>query len=141
MVDVRNVVLRLDVLGLLAIVALVVAGFASRGAAWFWRAVSIGATTLAVGVVAIGIAFALFFDAAFELMHELFFPAGSYTFDPRTERLVQLFPYTFWTETTIVIAIVGVAAAGAVAFVARSRVRRLDGALGAPVGVARQAGR
>ena len=45
----------------------------------------------------------MFFDQAFELFHTLFFPAGSYNFDPGTERLVQLFPYQFWVETTIAV--------------------------------------
>lgn len=137
MVDVRNVILRFDALGLFAIVVLIAIGLASRGAAWFWRSVSLGAMVLGVAVVVIGIAFALFFDAAFELMHELFFPAGSYTFDPRTERLVQLFPYTFWTETTVLVAVVGVVAAAAVAVVGRRRAGRGRLRLGAPIGVAR----
>jgi integral membrane protein (TIGR01906 family) len=59
---------------------------------------------LAVGVVVVGLAFALFFDRAFELFHELFFPPGTYAFDPRTERLVQLFPDQFWSETSVAIA-------------------------------------
>ena len=43
----------------------------------------------------------LAFDAAFELFHEILFPAGTYLFDTRTDRLVQLFPDQFWSETTI----------------------------------------
>jgi uncharacterized membrane protein len=52
----------------------------------------------------VGLAFAILFDQAFELFHELFFPAGTYTFDPRSERLVQLFPDQFWSETSIALA-------------------------------------
>ena len=37
------------------------------------------------------------------MFHELFFPAGSFLFDPGTDRLVQLFPETFWVETTIAV--------------------------------------
>ncbi len=48
----------------------------------------------------------LFFDTAFELFHELFFPPGSYLFDPATDRLVQLFPESFWVETTIGVGVV-----------------------------------
>ena len=40
---------------------------------------------------------------AFEIFHRLFFAGGSYTFDPRTDRLVQLFPFDFWSETTLVV--------------------------------------
>ena len=38
------------------------------------------------------------------------FPAGSYDFDPATERLVQLFPFQFWDETAMVVGIVIIAA-------------------------------
>ena len=50
-----------------------------------------------LGVVAL-----VAFDTLFEVFHEIFFPAGSYLFDPATERLVQLFPFEFWQETAIV---------------------------------------
>ena len=66
-----------------------------------------GAKLLAVGTIAVGIAFLLFFDTAFTLFHQLFFAEGSWTFDPATDRLVQLFPYQFWTETSVAIAVVG----------------------------------
>ena len=77
------------------------------GPAPYWRAVALGAKVLAVGTIAVGVAFALFFDRAFTLFHQLFFAEGTWTFDPATDRLVQLFPYAFWTETTIAIAVVG----------------------------------
>ncbi len=51
----------------------------------------------------------MFFDTAFEVFHELFFPAGSFLFDPRTDRLVQLFPESFWVESTIAVGIVIIA--------------------------------
>ncbi len=104
MVDVRNVFFALGVVAALAWLALIAAAIVSRGGRWFWRAVRGGAIVLAGGVVVVGGAFALFFDQAFETMHELFFPAGTYNFDPRTERLVQLFPTQFWMETSVVLA-------------------------------------
>ena len=55
------------------------------------------------------------FDALFETFHEVLFPAGSYTFDPATERLVQLFPFQFWQETAIVVGVVIVAGCALVA--------------------------
>ena len=63
--------------------------------------IQIGMQCLAVGVVIAGVIAAFFFDPAFEVFHELFFPSGSYTFDPATDKLVQLFPFDFWSETTI----------------------------------------
>lgn len=107
MVDVRSIVLAFSTLVAVALAALIIAGVASRGSRWFWRAVSIGAGGLAVGAVAVGGAFLLFFDTAFALFHQLFFAAGTWTFDPATDRLVQLFPYQFWTETIVAIAAVG----------------------------------
>jgi uncharacterized membrane protein len=47
----------------------------------------------------------LYFDAAFEAFHEAFFPPGSFLFDPRTDRLVQLFPDQFWSETTVAVGV------------------------------------
>ncbi len=106
MVDVRNVFYALGLVAAAAWVVLIVAAVVSRGGRWFWRAVRGGAIVLAAGVVIVGGAFALFFDQAFETMHELFFPAGSFTFNPQTERLVQLFPTQFWMETSVVLALV-----------------------------------
>jgi integral membrane protein (TIGR01906 family) len=104
MADVRTVLMSLGLVALLAALLLAAVAAASRGRRWFWRAMATGARILAVGVVVVGIAFALFFDAAFELFHEVFFPAGTYSFDARTERLVQLFPDQFWSETSVAIA-------------------------------------
>ncbi len=107
MADVRRVVLGFYALVVAAAAILVLAGVASRGARWFWHAVASGAKILAVGTIAVGLAFLVFFDTAFTLFHEIFFAEGSWTFDPATDRLVQLFPYQFWTETSVAIAVVG----------------------------------
>jgi integral membrane protein (TIGR01906 family) len=58
------------------------------------------------------------FDALFETFHRIFFAGGSYTFDPATERLVQLFPFQFWQETAIVVGAVCIVLAAIVAAVA-----------------------
>jgi integral membrane protein (TIGR01906 family) len=107
MADVRQLVLAFYAVVGAAAFALVVLGFASAWSRTYWRSVALGAKVLAVGTVAVGIAFAVFFDRAFTLFHQLFFAEGTWTFDPATDRLVQLFPYQFWTETTIAIAVVG----------------------------------
>ena len=100
----------------------------ARGATW--RAVARGARGLVVVLAAAGV-FALFaFDAAFEVFHRLFFSAGSYTFDPRTDRLVQLFPEQFWSETAIAVGVVAMAAALLTAWQAG---RRAASAAPAPV--------
>ncbi len=75
-----------------------------------WRAVAGGARGLAIGIVVVG-AFVVFaFEAAFEVFHRLFFSAGSYTFDPSTDRLVQLFPQQLWWESAIAVGAVALAA-------------------------------
>lgn len=71
-----------------------------------WRGVSGGARGLAIGLAIVGAITVLAFDAAFEVFHRLFFSSGSYTFDPATDRLVQLFPVTFWSETAMAVGVV-----------------------------------
>ena len=71
--------------------------------------------------IVVGVAVLFFFDAAFLLFHLVFFPQGNFSFDPRTERLTQLFPDQFWTETSIGIAALGLTLALAVTLVARRR--------------------
>jgi integral membrane protein (TIGR01906 family) len=105
MADVRSVLDGLGVVALGAAVVLVATALASRGRRWFWRAAGAGASVLAVGVVVVGLAFAVFFDQAFELFHEIVFSPGTYMFDPRTEKLVQLFPDQFWSETSVALAL------------------------------------
>jgi uncharacterized membrane protein len=46
--------------------------------------------------VVIGVVGSVAFEPMFELFHRIFFPGGNWAFDPRTERLVQLYPYAFW---------------------------------------------
>jgi integral membrane protein (TIGR01906 family) len=117
MADVRTVLMGLGLVALLAAILLPIAGLASRGRRWFWRAVAAGARVLVVGVVVVGLGFAIFFDQAFELFHEIFFAPGTYVFDPRTEKLVQLFPDQFWSETSVAVAGVVLVLAAAVALV------------------------
>jgi integral membrane protein (TIGR01906 family) len=104
--DVRSVFFAFSVLVLLGAVALVLARIAARGAPWYRRAVGFGAVGLIVAVVIGAVVSVVAFDQAFEVFHELFFAGGSYTFDPATDRLVQLFPIQFWEETTLALGVV-----------------------------------
>ncbi|HEX7613624.1 MAG TPA: DUF1461 domain-containing protein, partial [Candidatus Limnocylindrales bacterium] len=45
-----------------------------------------------------------FFDQVFQLFHEIFFAPGTYLFNTTSEKLVQLFPDQFWSETSIALA-------------------------------------
>lgn len=92
-----------------------------------WRAVRNGAIGLAVALVIGGAISVVAFDALFEVFHRLFFAGGSYTFDPSSERLVQLFPFQFWQETAIAVGAVCIALAVAVAAVASRRAATREG--------------
>ena len=131
--DVRGVFTGFGLLVAAAVVVLIVAFRRSRGTeARFarWRAVVGGARALAIAILVVG-AFVVFaFEAAFEVFHRLFFSAGSYTFDPSTDRLVQLFPERFWSETAMAIGAVALAAS---IFTAWQAWRRAGAARSAPV--------
>ena len=92
----------------LAIAARRSAGIAAARAA-AWRAASRGAATLAVVIAVVGAFAVVAFDAAFGLFHRLLF-SGNYTFDPATDKLVQLFPEQFWSEIAIAVGAVVIAA-------------------------------
>jgi integral membrane protein (TIGR01906 family) len=123
MVDVRTVFRGLWILAAISVVVLVAA---SRRAdrVGTWRAVRGGAIGLAIGTVIVGVIGLVAFDQLFEAFHEVFFPAGSYDFDPLTDKLVQLFPFSFWDETALVVGGAIIAVALVVAFVAGRRAAR-----------------
>jgi integral membrane protein (TIGR01906 family) len=125
--DVRGVFAGFGLLAVLAAVGLVVAvGLAGRlgHPERAWAAVRNGARALVIGVVIAGLVAFFAFDAAFEVFHRLFFAGGSYTFDPGTDRLVQLFPFAFWSETTMAVGAVIIAISLVVAVVAGRLARR-----------------
>lgn len=118
--DVQSVFVGLWVLAVASIVVLIAAIWRrDRNASW--RAVRRGALVLSAAIIVIGAVALVAFDALFELFHRIFFPAGSYTFDPTTERLVQLFPFQFWEETAVAVGAVIVVVALATTVVAGRR--------------------
>jgi integral membrane protein (TIGR01906 family) len=124
--DVRGVFGGFGLLALGAAVGLVVLAAGARRMGHperAWAAIAAGMRWLIVAIVVAGVIATVAFDVVFELFHELFFPGGSYTFDPRTDRLVQLFPFDFWSETTIVLGVVIVVVAAIVALIAGRRAR------------------
>jgi integral membrane protein (TIGR01906 family) len=98
--------------GALALVALV--GLYLRKRRWFFQGLHDGALLLGAGAAVVGGAFTFAFDATFTFAHELLFPAGNWTFNPATDRLVQLYPMNFWVwaATCFCVVLVGAAAIG-----------------------------
>jgi integral membrane protein (TIGR01906 family) len=122
MAEVRGVFLGFGLLALVSVVVLAGGHRLARGGAAFWRPVRSGAVGIATAVVAIGVIGLVAFDAAFEAFHRLFFAGGNYTFDPATDRLVQLFPYQFWVETSFAVGAVLLVLAAVVGFLAQRRI-------------------
>lgn len=91
------------------------------GRARTWGAVRAGALALVVALVVVGAGALVAFDVLFEIFHSIFFAGGTYTFDPSTERLVQLFPFRFWQETAMAVGVVAVVLGAIVALVATRR--------------------
>ena len=123
--DVRTLLL-LVVAAVLASGAVLVVGAGRVRGAWFWRAVARGAAGLALTLLAVGVFFAVAFDAAFTLFHLVAFPGGNWSFDPSTERMVQLYPTAFWQEVTVVLAVLAIGLAAATWLLARRRAARLE---------------
>jgi len=131
MSDVRTVFRGLWVLALASVIVLIAAS-RRRDRARTWRAIRGGAVGLTLGTIVLGVVGLVAFDQLFSVFHEIFFPAGSYLFDPATDRLVQLFPFRFWDETSMAVGATIIAIALIVAFIAGRRAARTVAALPNP---------
>jgi integral membrane protein (TIGR01906 family) len=65
-----------------------------------WRGIGRGGAAVVLGVVVLAVGGLLAFGPLFELFHRVFFPGGNWAFDPRTQHLVQLYPFAFWQVAT-----------------------------------------
>jgi integral membrane protein (TIGR01906 family) len=127
--DVRGVFASFYVVAVGAAVVLAGAFLLARGRAArarLWRRLSRAGMAIVVVTVVGGALGVMFFDAAFEAFHEVFFPPGSFLFDPRTDRLVQLFPEQFWVETTVGVGVVIIGLGLGLAWLGRRRAAILD---------------
>ena len=127
--DVRGVFAAFYVAALVGLVALVALWVGARGAVArrrFWRRIAGSGVVIAAVVLVGGIAGMVLFDAAFALFHQVFFPGGNWQFDPATDRLVQLFPQSFWIESSIGVGAVLIVLAVVAAVVGRWRAKALE---------------
>ncbi len=122
MANVHSVLVEVAIVVAAAALLLVAGWRLIRGTA-FWSAVRTGAAVLGVGVAALGVMSLVAFDAVFELMHRLLFPAGTYSFEP-SSKLLRLFPEQLFFESGIALGVVLIVLAVVVVVVAGSLARR-----------------
>ena len=121
--DVSRLVQLLLGVMLVAVLVAVVTGLLLRreprrqGRIMVITAGSIGAVALVLAVV-----FAVAFDAAFLAFHEVFFPPGTYLFEPGS-KLITLFPGGFWFDASLAAGGAIILTALAVAVVGLRRLR------------------
>ena len=109
-----------------AAVALYAAWGFRREGLRFLRRVSMAGVVSGVGLVAVGVVLALGFPMFFTLFHQISFSNDYWILNPSEHFLVVLFPYRFWLESTILLAVVTVAEAAAIWWAGRYLHRRLD---------------
>lgn len=96
--DARSLLWALMVSGGVSLLLIGAIHARARGAARsaVWRTISRASLSAAVAVIVLGAVSLVAFSTVFTLFHQIFFPAGNFSFDPATQRLVQLYPFRFW---------------------------------------------
>ncbi len=94
--DARTLLGIFLIVGGLGIIAIAAQARAQARRAEVWRIVARAGATTSVLVVILGIVSLVAFDSLFTLFHQVFFPGGNWSFDPSSQRLVQLYPFDFW---------------------------------------------
>jgi integral membrane protein (TIGR01906 family) len=61
-----------------------------------WTVIRRAGLSTAIVTLLLGFISLVAFDSLFTLFHQVFFPGGNWSFDPATQRLVQLYPFGFW---------------------------------------------
>jgi integral membrane protein (TIGR01906 family) len=80
----------------LIVIAAILARAPGIGKRLIWHTTSRAGLVTALTVVVLGVVSLVAFGSLFTLFHQVFFPAGNWAFDPSTQRLVQLYPFSFW---------------------------------------------
>jgi len=104
-----------------------------------WRRVARGGGGLAASIVVLGAVALLAFEPAFELFHRIFFPGGNWAFDPGSQRLVQLYPLSFWRYVSTLVGTIAALLGVATWWFARRRASRAGVAAAASVASAAEA--
>ena len=92
-------------------------GFLLRGSEFagiLRRLLTYGSAATVALVLVVGLVSLVAFDSLFELFHKVSFANDFWLLDPRTSFLVRMFPFDFWLETTIILAMASVVEAGAI---------------------------
>jgi integral membrane protein (TIGR01906 family) len=130
--DVRDIVRfvgRLQNLFLTLAVAAALGRFITRGgSAWRWTAGRLvgGAALTIGGVVLFGALTMVDFEQLFLTFHEMSFSNDLWQLDPRTDNLIRFFPFEFWYDATVTVALRTVLSAlvvGGAALIARRWLR------------------
>ena len=102
MSDVSNLVRLLVLAAVVALIVAALTGTLLRGESRRMATVLLGtAAALGAAGLVVGLVFAVAFDAAFLAFHAIFFPPGTYLFEPGSN-LVTLFPGGFWFEASLI---------------------------------------
>ena len=99
--DVSRLVQLLAAIVVAALLVVVATGFALRRESGRQGRIMVAiAGAIGAAAVILAVAFAVAFDAMFLAFHEIFFPPGTYLFEPGS-RLIQLFPGGFWFDASL----------------------------------------
>jgi len=120
LVDVGGLLRSVLVGGLGGLIVLTLARLRRR--AWLRAAIRDAAALIVGGALLAAAAFTLAFDATFTFFHGLFFASGTWTFNPATDRLVQLYPESFWILAALLFC-VALAALSLIAYRITARTR------------------
>ena len=123
--DVRLVLAGFVLVTLLAagLVAISLArGWSDRSA---WMALARGGLGLAVTLASVGVVAVITFDTVFDTFHRILFPGGNWSFDPSSQRLVQLYPLYFWQLAAAGLGVLAIGGGLLTWAIARRRARRL----------------
>ena len=114
MADVSWLVRVLVVVAVLSAIVAALGGILLRGRPRLMATtLVVTASVIGAGALVLAIVFALAFEPAFLAFHALFFPPGTYLFEPGSN-LITLFPEGFWFEASLVAGLTVVLSAAAV---------------------------